>query len=296
MNKTVEHLAMSKILVREDKNCRDLIHTAEFLDLANSISQNGLLMPIIVRPVRTEDKYLGFEFELVAGFRRFRAHQFNQSELIWAMIDPTIVEDEQFVTINLIENLNRANLTIKEEAKAVKYYMSKGYSRPMIATIIAQPLSWIETRTKFAELPEDAQDVVVEYKFNNNQINQLYKLRNDKDQMYTLVREYKSNKQKAGKLDKHSHEIRNLQKARYQQQTAIKKTATHSKEELIDLAEHLENELGLNTGSYVALYCSGEISMFKLHNLIKELHPTYIIPSTMNLSESEELVENQVAA
>jgi ParB family chromosome partitioning protein len=77
-------------------------------DLARSIEANGLLQPIVVRPVADG-------FEIVAGERRFRALQ----RLGWerAPVITRTFTDEQMLVVALVENLQREDLAILEEAE-----------------------------------------------------------------------------------------------------------------------------------------------------------------------------------
>lgn len=87
--------------------------TEHIEDLAKSISAQGLLQPIILRP---KDSI----FEIVAGHRRFEACK----KLRWQAVPAIIKEldDKAAFEISLIENLQRKTLTILEEARAFKRY------------------------------------------------------------------------------------------------------------------------------------------------------------------------------
>jgi ParB/RepB/Spo0J family partition protein len=275
-------IPFKEILINEEKNCRDVMATRNFLDLVNSISTNGLQMPVIVRPIKPDD--FGHKYELVAGFRRCRATQHLGIDSIWAIIDDKIISDEDFVTTNLIENLNRVDLSISEQAKAVSYYVKQGYSLPVIASIIAQPLSWVEVRSKFLQLPADVREVIQEFKLSNNQVNNLYRLRSKTDEMYELVRQYKSTKQKAGLFEKDLHLLRKLQKKERTVKGLTEKKHIVNKEEVLGLAIDLDEQLGLNIGSFCLFYVAGEMSLYDLHNRIKDLVPEYRIPDDIDLT------------
>ena len=109
-------------------------------ELADSIKANGVLQPIIVRPLTTGG------YELVAGERRWRASQIAGLKKI-----PTIIKDisdDQALIIALIENIQRQNLNSVEQAQALKrlrneHKMSQqeiatmlGISRPQVANLL----------------------------------------------------------------------------------------------------------------------------------------------------------------
>ena len=81
-------------------------------DLAASIKVQGVMQPIVVRPI-TANKY-----EIIAGERRWRASQLAGQDTIPAIIKQ--VEDEAAVAMALIENIQRENLNPIEEAMALQ--------------------------------------------------------------------------------------------------------------------------------------------------------------------------------
>ena len=77
------------------------------LELANSIREQGIVQPLIVRAV--EDR-----FELIAGERRWRAAQMVRMDLIPVIV--RVADDRTVLELALIENLQRENLNPIEEA------------------------------------------------------------------------------------------------------------------------------------------------------------------------------------
>jgi len=87
-------------------------------ELASSIRAQGLLQPIIVRPLNTADASGSQRYEIVAGERRWRAAQLaGLSEV------PTIVRqmpDSTAIAVALIENIQRENLSPLEESQSLR--------------------------------------------------------------------------------------------------------------------------------------------------------------------------------
>ena len=81
-------------------------------DLAASIKVQGVMQPIVVRPITTN------KYEIIAGERRWRASQLAGQDTIPAIIKQ--VEDEAAVAMALIENIQRENLNPIEEAMALQ--------------------------------------------------------------------------------------------------------------------------------------------------------------------------------
>ena len=88
------------------------MHEEALEELAASIRAQGVMQPIVVRPI-SADKY-----EIIAGERRWRATQIAGLDTIPAIIKP--VGDEAAIAMSLIENIQRENLNPIEEAMALK--------------------------------------------------------------------------------------------------------------------------------------------------------------------------------
>ncbi len=88
------------------------MHEEALQELANSIRRQGVMQPIVVRPI-SSDRY-----EIIAGERRWRASQIAGLDTIPAIIKP--VSDEAAIAMSLIENIQREDLNPVEEAMALK--------------------------------------------------------------------------------------------------------------------------------------------------------------------------------
>lgn len=141
----IEDLDIYKLRINSD--ARRTLHP-EIIELANSISQKGLLNPIIVRP---KD---GF-YEIVAGNRRFEACK----TLGWRKIicNVTDLDDKDAFEISLIENIQRKSLNPLEEAYAFKAYVNDfgwgGISE--LATKIGRSISYVDKRLRLLDLPPE---------------------------------------------------------------------------------------------------------------------------------------------
>jgi ParB family transcriptional regulator, chromosome partitioning protein len=105
-NLPIEQLHPGKYQPRKDMSAEALD------DLSNSIKSQGIIQPIVVRPV-SEHSY-----EIIAGERRWRAAQLAELDLVPCLIKH--VPDEAAVAIALIENIQREDLNAMEEAIALE--------------------------------------------------------------------------------------------------------------------------------------------------------------------------------
>jgi ParB family transcriptional regulator, chromosome partitioning protein len=93
------------------------IHRAALQELAASIRANGVIQPIVVRPLKTSVAGAA-QYEIVAGERRWQAAQLAGLTDIPTMVRE--LTDGQAVAVALIENIQREDLTPAEEARALK--------------------------------------------------------------------------------------------------------------------------------------------------------------------------------
>ena len=93
------------------------MHEDALTELAASIKQQGVMQPIVIRPI-SADRY-----EIIAGERRWRATQLAGLDSIPAIIKP--VSDDAAIAMSLIENIQRENLNPIEEAVALKRLQDK---------------------------------------------------------------------------------------------------------------------------------------------------------------------------
>ena len=89
---------------------RSQVNQEQLAELAASIAANGVVQPVLVRPLA------GGRFQLIAGERRWRASQLAGKTTVPAILRQ--VSDEQAMEITIVENLQRADLNPMEQARA----------------------------------------------------------------------------------------------------------------------------------------------------------------------------------
>lgn len=121
-------------------------------ELAQSMRENGVLQPLIVRPVEGG-------YEIGAGHRRFRAAARAGLEELPAIVRP--MEDGQFLELLNLENLHRENLTAIEECLGYQELLKlPGYDVARIAEKIGKSISYVYQRLKLADLIGPAQEAL----------------------------------------------------------------------------------------------------------------------------------------
>lgn len=110
---------------------RTAMEQEKLQELADSIREQGVISPIIIRPIAA-DKY-----EIIAGERRFRASQLAGKESIPAIIRD--FDDKTALAVALIENMQREDLNVMEEALGVKRLIEEfGFTHEDAAKAIGQ--------------------------------------------------------------------------------------------------------------------------------------------------------------
>ena len=132
--KNLLFISIEKI-IRDPDQPRKQFNEDKIKELAISIKKHGLIQPIILR------KYSEEEYRIVAGERRWRASQIAGLNLMPSIILPSDLDKNE---VSLIENIQREDLTIIEEANAYINLIEKNqYSHEQLASIVGKSRSHI---------------------------------------------------------------------------------------------------------------------------------------------------------
>ena len=139
-------------------NPRRLFLDAELQELSNSISEHGIVQPILVRQI-TDDDLGGAKYEIIAGERRWRAAQKAGLHEIPVLIRN--VEDREALEIAIIENVQRTDLNPVEEATGYQQLMNEyDYSQNDLAQIIGKSRSHVANTLRLLKLPQEVRELV----------------------------------------------------------------------------------------------------------------------------------------
>ncbi|MCB1457752.1 MAG: ParB/RepB/Spo0J family partition protein [Nitratireductor sp.] len=141
-------------------NPRRHFNEEELADLTRSITEHGIVQPILVRPVRGGDLG-GAKFEIIAGERRWRAAQ--RAGLHEVPVILRNVEDKQALELAIIENVQRSDLNAIEEAQGYQQLIDEyDYSQNELATVIGKSRSHVANTLRLMKLPENVRVMVSE--------------------------------------------------------------------------------------------------------------------------------------
>ena len=126
---------------------------AALQELADSIRQQGVMQPVVVRPI-ADGRY-----ELIAGERRWRATQLAELDSIPAIIRE--VPDEAAIAMALIENIQRENLNPIEEAFALQRLQDEfGLTQAQVAEAVGKSRTTITNLLRLIGLTEDVRTML----------------------------------------------------------------------------------------------------------------------------------------
>ena len=123
-------------------------------ELAASIKAQGIVQPIVVRPVDGAAPGASQRYEIIAGERRWRAAQLAGLATVPAVIRR--VPDEAAIAMALIENIQRENLNPLEEARALERLISEfGITHQQAADAVGRSRAAVSNLLRLLELPDE---------------------------------------------------------------------------------------------------------------------------------------------
>jgi len=123
--------------------------------LADSIKAQGIMQPILVRPVATE------KFEIIAGERRWRAAQLAGLTEVPALVRE--IADEAALAMSLIENIQRENLNPLEEATGIKRLIDEfSMTHQLAAEAVGRSRSAVTNLLRLLNLAAPVQELLMQ--------------------------------------------------------------------------------------------------------------------------------------
>jgi len=151
---------------------RRVFDEAALSELTESLRTAGLLQPVIVRPV-AENRY-----ELVAGERRWRAAE----RLGWREIGAVVrdVDDRTMLTLALVENLQRDQLSPVDEARGYQRLVIEFHvSHEDVGELVGRNRSTVANALRLLKLPARVQDLLHQGKLSGGHARALLQIRDE---------------------------------------------------------------------------------------------------------------------
>ena len=135
---------------------RTHFNESQLEELSESIQENGVLQPLLVRKK-------GNKYEIIAGERRYQASKIAGLEKLPVIIKE--VDDQKMLELALIENLQRSDLNPIEEAKGYKQLIkTSGMTQEALSKAVSKSRSAITNSLRLLDLPEQVQQFLFDGK------------------------------------------------------------------------------------------------------------------------------------
>ena len=223
-NTNVSKIDISNIYPNKNQP-RKNFEEKEIAELAESIRNQGLIQPIVVR--ETPDS----KYEIIAGERRWRACQLAGLHSVNCVI--MSIDEEKIYELALIENIQRENLNVVEEAYAYKNLMHlNNLKNDELSKKIGKSPSHISNLIRILELDEEIHKMIIEGKISMGHARALIGVPNPIE--------------KAKEIFEKKLSVRDVEKL-----TSVHKKVRSKKTErdpnIVDLEKELSDKIGLKT-------------------------------------------------
>ena len=253
-NQGVKKINISQIIPNPSQPRKNFIEN-ELKELSLSIKNQGLIQPIIVRPV--DDG----QYQIIAGERRWRASQLAGLHEIECIIRD--VEDVNVLEAALIENIQREDLNVIEEAYAYKGLIElKNITNENLAKKIGKSSSHVSNILRLLELDDEIKNFVIKGKLSMGHARALIGVPNALDRAKEIIDKKLSVRQVENITSKFKNN---------------KKSAKTKDPNITDLEKELSNKIGLKTSiQFNENGSSGSLTLYysdlnQLDDLMKRL-------------------------
>ena len=135
---------------------RRSIDDVSLAELASSVRQHGVMQPIVIRPLLSGEikADTGVTHEIIAGERRWRAAKLAGLTVIPAI--ERVLSDELAIALALIENIQREDLNVLEQAAALqRFHTEFGMSHGMIAEVVGKARTTVSNLLRLNQLHDE---------------------------------------------------------------------------------------------------------------------------------------------
>lgn len=182
-------------------------------ELSDSIKENGLFQPILVR-----QSIIGYE--IISGERRFRASKLAGLETIPAIVYD--YSDQQMMEVAIVENIQREDLSIVEEAQSYQSLINNlGYTQDEVAKKVGKSRSYVANILRLLKLDDQTLSLVEDGKLTLGHVKTLINIE-DKGQQKQIIDQIVSQNLTV----REAEELANDAKGRVKVDTAKKKVTS----------------------------------------------------------------------
>ncbi|MDC0625580.1 ParB/RepB/Spo0J family partition protein [Alphaproteobacteria bacterium] len=207
------------------KQPRKNFEEKEIIELSESIKNQGLIQPVVVRETS------GGMYEIIAGERRWRACQLAGLHSVNCVV--MSVDDKSVYELALIENIQRENLNVVEEAKAYKNLIeTNGIKNEELSKKIGKSSSHISNLIRILDLDNEIHQMIIDGKISMGHARALIGVPNAVE--------------KAKEIFEKKLSVRDVEKSTSKHKQTRKKQ-TEKDPNIADLEKELSDKIGLKT-------------------------------------------------
>ena len=222
-------------LERNKEQPRKEFDQAALAELADSITEMGIIQPLIVRPIASGG------YQIVAGERRFRAAQMAGLKEVPVLIRE--MSDREVDEVALVENLQREDLSPIEEALGYSRLMNEySMTQEEVSQRVGKARSTVANSVRLLDLPEQVQDMLASGEITTGHARPLLGLSNEEDmsRIASLITSRGLNVRDVERLVRKEKENAAAEKSG---KTVKEKSVPQKEKYLVELEEALRQEL-----------------------------------------------------
>lgn len=248
---------------------RTIFNRAELEELKNSIKQNGVLQPILIKAIGNN------KYQIIAGERRWRA-----SKMLGLSDIPAIVKDiseKETLELALIENIQRENLNPLEEAESYKKLTEEhNYTQEKIAEIVSKSRSHVTNLLRLLNLRDNIKLHLKEGRLTLGHAKLLIN-HPESEEIASIIVDQKLNVRQTEDLIKKKNNPQNSNKTATQKSKPyVAPIKTNKHEDTLAIEESLSNSLKMPVEIDHSSSGEGKISVYfknlqQLDNIIQKL-------------------------
>lgn len=259
----IAQIPMDQIFSDSVFNCRGAIIPYEVESLITSIRDKGLMQPIVVRPYN----HPPHQYKIVVGHRRHAACKLLKMTEIPANIKE--MTEGEARALNLIENLERKDLNMLQEALAIKWFREAGLQLREVAKEVGKSTGWVSTRYLILDLEPDIQLEIAAGLLKQDQIKMLHEIpsRQGRIEAVKRIKEAKARGEDQGLFTPPKPKKAVMDDMR-------EKTARNMRE-IFEILDLIYNEVGPNIATRALAWAGGAISTDEFFTSLKEEYPDF---------------------
>jgi ParB family chromosome partitioning protein len=262
-------LPLEEVWADASFNCRGHVAPIDVIDLSKDIEKHGLQQPISVKSVTDVPPGKKYKYKVITGHRRYTAFRVLKRDTIPCVINNGLSESQALV-LNLGENIHRQDLTITQEANALKRLKQVGFTVANIAESLNKSSTWVKIRYMLLELPDAIREAAAAGYINQKQIQEIHRLGDFKKQI-EAAKKIKSAKIRGEK----SPTILKTKRDMF-------KRSPRDVDGIFFMQSHIREAVGNSFGTRCLAWAAGEISDLEIYRDIEaqsiELGVNYNIP------------------